>query len=261
MTTAAPMTRDEKNARYKQYGYRWGREGADWILRDIRGAAVTERMALETIEAIKSGKIEKPKPVISTASRAAAIEWAHSLVNRTQRDRPVVILDTETTGVDMAAVAVQIGVVDLRGIEIMNIFIHPDGTEISQGAFETHGLTIEKLSDAPLFPSIWELLQGILLTADILTFNAPFDSRLLTQTAAKYGLTMPPLRTHCVMQQYSMYVGEVSSPPLKPETYAVQSLEKACAHFGIENSGAHDALGDAMATRDVLIAMAALYED
>lgn len=258
VATQTKEERDKQNALLKKYGYNWRREGSLWRLVNLRDQVVSVSQALENIQ---SGKAEEVKPRFSTASRAAAIQWAHSLVSRSQRSRPIVILDTETTGVDMTDIAVQIGIVDLRGNVLVNTLVYPGDTEISQGAFETHGLSNETLSNAPMFESIWVELRAILEEADLLIFNAPFDVRLLTQTTTKYGLTMPPLRTHCVMQQFSMFIGEVSSPPLKAETYVVQSLEKACAHFGIENTGAHDALGDAKATRDVLVAMAVLYEE
>lgn len=258
-TTYLPTGEFQKqNALLDDHGYIRKKEGTRWLVLDPHGHVVSREFALETIA---SGKAKKVEPRFSTANRAAAIQWAHSLVSRTQRHRPVVILDTETTGVDMTDVAVQIGIVDLRGNVLMNTLIYPGDTKMSEGAFATHGLGPDRLDNAPLFTSIWVELRAILEDADLLIFNAPFDSRLLIQTAAKYGLTMPALRTHCVMQQFSMFIGEVSSPPMKAETYVVQSLEKACKHFGIENSGAHDALGDARATRDVLVAMAALYED
>lgn len=258
-TTYLPTGEFQKqNALLDDHGYIRKKEGSRWIVLDPHGHIVSREFALETIA---SGKAKKVEPRFSTANRAAAIQWAHSLASRTQRDRPVVVLDTETTGVDMTDIAVQIGIMDLRGNVLMNTLVYPGDTKMSEGAFATHGLGPDKLDNAPIFTSIWVELRAIIEESDVLAYNMPFDSRILTQTAAKYGLTMPPLRTHCVMQQYSMFVGEVISPPLKPETYKVQSLAAACEHFNIVNSGAHDALADAMATRDVLLAMAALYED
>jgi DNA polymerase-3 subunit epsilon len=250
--------REKQNALLKEYGFNWKREGSLWRLIDAHNQIVSLETALVSI---RSGHIEKPKPVYSTANRAAAIQWAHSLTTRTQRERPVVFLDTETTGLGMSDVAIQIGIIDLRGNVLMNFLVHPDSTEISQGAFETHGMSSDKLSDAPMFTSIWVELRAILQESDLLIYNASYDVRILAQTAHKYGLTLPPLRTHCVMQQHAMFVGEVISQPLKTEAYKTHKLIKACEDMGIEYVDAHDALADAKSTRDVLIAMAKLYEE
>lgn len=259
VSTQTRKERDEQNALLKRFGYRWTKEGQSgkWILLNPNGGSVTPELALETI---KSGRSEKAEPRFSTANREAAILWAHSLTSRRQHHRPVVFLDTETTGVDMTAVAVQISIINLRNNVLLDTLVHIDGSEMSEKAQETHGIGIDRLNDAPMFTTIWDKLQNILTTSDLIAFNAPFDFRVLTQTAAKYGLRMPAMKTHCLMQQYSMFIGEVTSTPMRPETYKVQSLAAACEHFGIENSGAHDALGDASAARDVLVAMAALYD-
>lgn len=258
-TTYLPTGEFQKqNALLDDHGYIRKKEGTRWLVLDPHGHVVSREFALETIA---SGKAKKVEPRFSTASRAAAIQWAHSLVSRTQRDRQVVFLDTETSGVDMASVAVQIGGVNLRDDILMDTLIHLDGSEMSEKAQETHGISIDHLSHAPLFTEIWDELKGILESSDLIAFNMPFDARLLTQTANKYGLAMPMMRTHCLMMQFSLFYGEVVSPPMKPETYKIKSLEDACEHFGIVNIGAHDALADARATRAVLLAMAALYED
>ena len=261
-TTWRPSdTFKEGNALLKEYGNRGGYEGGTFIWRDIHGQVIDRN---KTLAMIKSGRVEKPAPPaprFSTANRYAAIQWAHSLASRTQRERPVVFLDTETTGLDMTDVAVQIGIMDLRGNVLMNTLVYPDGTEMSQGAFETHGLGPDKLDSAPMFTSIWVELRAILEESDLLAYNMPFDSRILAQTAHKYGLTMPSMRTHCVMQQHAMFIGEVISQPMKTEAYKTHKLIKVCEELNIDYADAHDALADARATRDVLIAMAALYED
>jgi DNA polymerase III subunit epsilon len=250
--------RDKQNALLREYGFTWRREGELWRLFDIHSQIVSPESALVSI---RSGQIEKPKPAISTANRAAAIEWAYSLTHRSQLARPVIILDTETSGVDMTDMPVQIGIVDLRGNVLIDTLINPDGTAISEKAQETHQISADDLAQAPMFTTIWDQLSALLENCDVLAFNASFDLRLIAQAAHKYGLSMPAVRSHCVMMQYSMYAGELRSQPLRPLEYKMQSLDGACNDFGIVNSGAHRALDDAMATRNVLLAMAALYTE
>ena len=241
-TTWRPSdTFKEGNALLKEYGNRGGYEGGTFIWRDIHGQVIDRN---KTLAMIKSGRVEKPAPPaprFSTANRYAAIQWAHSLVTRTQRDRRVIILDTETNGVDATSVMVQISIVDLRGNVLMDSLVHLDGAEMSEGAYKKHGIGSDRLNDAPLFTSIWDELREILADSDLLCYNTAFDARIVAQTAHKYGFAMPPLRTHCVMQQYSMFYGEVISPPLKAETFMIKSLADACEYFDIVNSGAHDA--------------------
>lgn len=262
MTTTSTWTPTEAfkedNALLREYGNSGGYEGPKFIWRDINGQVIDRN---KTLAAIKAGKMEKAPRRYSIINQGAVIQWAYSLAHRPQYSRPVVCLDTETTGIDMTAVAVQIGIVNLRGETIMKTLVCLDGSEMSEGAQKVHGLSTDRLNDAPMFPTIWETLRPILETSDLVAYNMAFDARILAQTAHKYGLKMPTLRTHCLMQQYAMYHGELASAPSKSEMFVAPKLEAACEHFSIELIGAHDALTDARATRDVLVALARLYQE
>ena len=84
-------------------------------------------------------------------------------------------------------------------------------------------------------------------------YNAAFDIPLLAQTAARYQIALPRLKSHCLMIQYVAYTVGAQQSGNQRESY--RSLEAACNHFGI-TVGGHRALSDAQAAREVLCRLA-----
>jgi DNA polymerase-3 subunit epsilon len=119
------------------------------------------------------------------------------------------------------------------------LYIRPEFTEI-------HGLTVDDVRDAPLFPEIWEsailpFIGGIPLAAH----NAPFDMGVLAATLAWYGLETPPLKYFCTLA-----LSRAVWPRM--ESHSLPSLGRA---FDIDYA-AHNALDDAR-TCGIIACMAA----
>lgn len=125
-----------------------------------------------------------------TASRKArrispSRNWA-PLLNR----KDVLIVDTETTGLHKRAEVIEVVAVDTTGKVRFNSFSMPQDP-IPMAASNIHGLTRPYLKKARAepWPHVQMRLAPILEQAQtLIAWNAPFDRRLLEQTAARHDL-------------------------------------------------------------------------
>ena len=157
--------------------------------------------------------------------------------NRSLLDKPMCVLDTETTGLGAHAEVVQLAILDGKSGEVLFDQDFCPETPIDAGASAVHGLDHDRLAGAPrwpeLFEEVWSLLKGRLAVA----YNAPFDRRILDQTCDRYDLPRLDLAWACAMRGYARARGRR------------RSLRSACAAEGIPlASGDHSALEDARAT-------------
>ena len=95
-----------------------------------------------------------------------------------------IILDTETTGLDLQSGnrIIEIGCVELidrkfTGNEF-HTFLNPERA-IEPGAFKVHCVSIDSLSDKPVFKDIYEDFLAFIKDAEILIHNADFDVSFL----------------------------------------------------------------------------------
>ena len=110
--------------------------------------------------------------------------------------RPVLVFDTETTGISHRDVAIQIASSDGQK-ECMDYVKLPRGVYISHTAASVHGITNETLKrkavDAEValsrFFAACETVIG--LKGLLVAHNVSFDRRLVEQTAAKHGVCLP----------------------------------------------------------------------
>lgn len=247
--------RAAQNATLKLHGYYWQKNSnAKWMLVDTQNGNV-EVQEWQAWKEINSGRRAKVGPEYYYGDRPAAITWAWAITNRRQREKPVIILDTETSGLGPDAVVLEVSAVDLCGNIVFDSLINPGDAEIDPEAAQTHGIGVDMLANAPLFTDVWVELRPLLNESELVIFNSQFDIRLLRQTAARYGFDMPHIVSHCLMKQFAQFYGEIR-PAAKPEIqYLPKKLDQACEHFNIPVGG-HRALADAEAARQVLLAMA-----
>ncbi len=114
-------------------------------------------------------------------SRADAIAKAKHYLSQ-----PLVVFDTETTGLGDDAEIVEIAVIDSNGEILMDELVRPVNP-VPPGARAVHGITDATLVNAPTFdallPTITDLFHGKVVTA----YNLDFDLRLLKQSASQRG--------------------------------------------------------------------------
>lgn len=159
-----------------------------------------------------------------------------------------IILDTETTGLDDEAQAVQIGILSPSGDVLLDTLIKPT-CPIPWDVSRLHGITDEMVKDAPGFISIEPKIQDITAGKTIVVYNASFDRRILQQTAKANGVKLGSMPAWvCVMEAYAQFWGVVKHNAYGRNRYQWQSLGKACQQQGIEVKDAHTAIGDCQMT-------------
>jgi DNA polymerase III subunit epsilon len=178
--------------------------------------------------------------MIVLQSGAAGVSWARRLLQA----RPL-FLDTETTGDDAQAEVVEIAVVSDEGVVLLDTLVRPQ-SPITAAAGAVHGIGEETLVGAPSVAAIWPHLTQLLGGRTVVAYNVAFDSQVLQQSAARYGV--PPLYADwvCLMEAYASLTGRSR----------VISLSAASRENGIIRRGAHRAVADARATLALLAAMA-----
>jgi DNA polymerase III epsilon subunit-like protein len=126
------------------------------------------------------------------------------------RPEQYVVLDTETTGLDYNAEAVQIAVIDMESTVLLDTLVRP-GCPLSEGATAVHGLTAADVADAPTFPLVHYRLAEVLRDKVAIAFNSDFDEGILYHEARRYELPpLPVQRWRCAIQVYAVFVGDWS---------------------------------------------------
>ena len=165
----------------------------------------------------------------------------------------IVVYDTETTGLDLSKdEMVQIAAVRLneRGeiAETLDIMVEPT-IPIGQGAYETHGFDLEYIRahggvDAKTaLLRFSEFAKGCVLVGHN---GMRFDKPLVRRQLKEQGL--PPLS---IAGEYDTLTMAKLFLPSLPD----HKLSTLCAHYGVVNEAAHNALGDITATASVLMKM------
>ena len=141
-----------------------------------------------------------------------------------------VLLDTETTGLS----SVKDKIIEIACIEIddhiptgekFHFFLNPE-MEISQGAYETHGITREFLDDKPKFKDIAKEFQEFINEKKLIIHNADFDLAFLNKELKEAKL--PVISNANVID--TLNVAREKFPG------AQNSLDALCKRFKIDNS-------------------------
>lgn len=173
------------------------------------------------------------------------------------------VFDLETTGVDVASdriVTAHVGVLDAKGRQIAaRSWVADPGIEIPAGASAIHGYTTEraKAEGRRAVDVVHEVVSALRSLFEqgmpVVAYNASYDFSLLAHESFRHGVA--PLQNP----------SPIIDPLVIDKTYdryrrGKRTLEAACAHYGIELEGAHDAAADAVAAGRVALALATRYE-
>ncbi|MBO5363327.1 MAG: UvrD-helicase domain-containing protein [Clostridia bacterium] len=171
------------------------------------------------------------------------------------KNKKIVVYDTETTGLDLEKdEMVQLSAVRLGENgeieETLDLMIEPT-VSIGQGAYETHGFDLDYIrshggvSAKEVLERFSAFAKGCVLVGhNSLRFDAPLIRRQMKEQG------LPPLG---VMGEYDTLAMAKLFLPALPD-YKLSTL---CAHYGVVNEAAHNALGDITATAKVLFRMIA----
>ncbi len=151
--------------------------------------------------------------------------------------------DLETCGLSSFSHIVEVGAVRFKVGEEGEYFqtlVNPDCL-ISPDAVRVHGITDEMVSDAPrarqVLENFFEFASGCVLVAH----NAKYDIDIVTTELIRTGMELPPNEVICTIKASKRFL------PKMPN-YRLGTVVKV---LGIDHSGYHRALADAVAARHI----------
>jgi DNA polymerase-3 subunit epsilon/CBS domain-containing protein len=162
----------------------------------------------------------------------------------------MVVLDTETTGLEVRTDRiVQIGAVRMRGAtlradETLEMKVDP-GVPIPPAATRIHRLGDADVAGAPMAAEAMARLAGFIGGAVVVGHNIHFDLAILRHEAGRHDLDWREPRVLDL---------ELIGTELGPGRID-NSIEALALSHGVEVTGRHTALGDALTTARILAAM------
>lgn len=150
-------------------------------------------------------------------------------------------LDTETTGLDNTAEALEIGLTDAAGQVVFETRLKPT-VAIGAQAAAVHGISEQALCGAPSWTDVVRQLRHAIGDRPVIIFNSRFDIRILKQTAAAHSDPadwLEEMTVYCAMELAAGYYGATNR-------YGTISLASAASQAGLTWEGqAHSAIADA----------------
>jgi CBS domain-containing protein len=162
-----------------------------------------------------------------------------------------VVIDTETTGLDPRKARA----IELAGVRIMGgrlneadsfrQLLRPADEPIPAAASRIHGIDDAAVAAAPQFAEVWPRFEGFLGRAIVIGHTIGFDLAVLKRECDLAGLQWSRPRT-----LDTRLLAQIAAPDL-----AGYTLEKLADWLGIDVVGRHSALGDAVMTARVFLAL------
>lgn len=169
-------------------------------------------------------------------------------------ERPIAFIDLETTGVNLATD---------RIVEIAIVKLMPDNTRVVKQKFinpqmpipaassEIHGITDDKVKDAPTFKEVANELKQFIDNADLSGYNSNrFDIPLLAEEFLRAGLDFDMTNRRMMDVQHIFHMMEKRTLQAAYKFYCEKELVDA-----------HSAEADILATIEVLEAQLIRYEN
>jgi len=163
---------------------------------------------------------------------------------------PVLVLDTETTGLDVNGDrVVSIGCLRLVGGRLYRAtsfdrLVNP-GMAIPPRSTAIHGITDPMVADAPAFPEVYAALDDLMAGTVVVGHQIAFDLAMLRTECARHG---------CVWSEPPTLDTLLLATALLPEL-STASLDAVAAELGVSVHGRHTALGDSLVTAEVFASL------
>jgi CBS domain-containing protein len=168
-----------------------------------------------------------------------------------------VVIDTETTGLDpRKARVIELAGVRLSGGKLIGggsfrQLLRPGGESIPTEAARIHGIDDATVAESPLFVDVWPRFTAFLGGSVLIGHTVGFDLAVLKRECDLAGLPWSRPRTLDIR-----LLAEIAAPEL-----AGYTLEKLAGWLGIELADRHTALGDAVTTALVFLALVPKLRD
>ena len=160
-----------------------------------------------------------------------------------------IILDTETTGLSFNSdKIIEIACVELENQiptkNVFHTFVNPE-MDISDGAYQTHGITREFLRDKPVFKDVAKEFLAFIKDSKLVIHNADFDMAFLNK--ALQDIDLEPITKGRVVDTLSLARQKFPG--------AQASLDALCKRFKIDTSKRekHSALVDCNLLTEIYI--------
>ncbi len=167
------------------------------------------------------------------------------------------VLDCETTGLHVAAgdrlialgaVRVDAGIV--RADDTFDALVDP-GQHIPESSTRFHGISDAHVAGAPPAPEVVAEFSRYAAESVLVGHHLGFDLGFLAPPARRAGIDLEPLTLDTMLL----------SAVLVDDPDARHGLDAVCQRLGVEVIGRHTALGDALATAEVLVRMIPLLAE
>lgn len=168
--------------------------------------------------------------------------------------RPLAFIDLETTGINLSTD---------RIVEIAIVKILPDGSQVCKHKIinpqmpipkvssDMHGITDDKVKDAPIFKEVANELKQFIDNADLSGYNSNrFDIPLLVEEFLRAGITLDMKNRRMLDVQHVFHMMEKRTLGAAYKFYCQKEL-----------TDAHSAQADALATFEILLAQTTHYAD
>lgn len=176
----------------------------------------------------------------------------------------IVVLDTETTGMNLDGGAPHIGhrIIEIGAVEIIDrkltgrhfhVYLKPD-RKIEEEAIKVHGITDDFLADKPLYADIHDEFLAFIKDAELVAHNASFDVGFINN---EFNLFAKTSTTNSLKVENYCKVTDTLAMAKKRFPGKRNNLDVLCERFGIDNSHRtlHGALLDAEILADVYLLM------
>lgn len=178
------------------------------------------------------------------------------------RTRPMLAVDTETTGPDpqLDRVVTATTVLVNGAVTTVKTWLADPGIPISPGAAAIHGVTNDVAQSegrpaAEVLAAMATVIDGAITNSTpLVLFNAKFDLTLLAREFTRHGIDLDLSRALVID-------GYVIDKGVDKYRKGKRTLTVTCEHYGVRHDGAHDATEDALAAARVAWAIAARFPE
>lgn len=199
----------------------------------------------------KAGRIDRPRV------RLRAARWAYSLLDG-WRFGPFAVLALETTGhPDKEAEIVQLGLVNETGRVLLDTLVRPS-KEILPQATAQHGITSDRVADAPSFGELYPQIKQFLRGRALVVYDWERQGRLFREAMRYCSSGWQGIHLQDLGEQVAYFYGIVHEDGWPVERVL---LGNACRQQGIHVASPRGPIGHCRAMHALIVRMARWLKD